>query len=302
MDRRERCLGALYGHLCGDAFGVPYEFLPPERIPAEPTWRGGGSHAQPAGTWSDDGALMLCTVESLLACDRLDPEDCGARFVRWWRHGHQAAGGVVFDIGTTTRAALARLERGVRALEAGPNGASDNGNGSLMRILPLALWTSRDEPAAIVATAQDGSRLTHGHAQSRLCCALHNLLVARLLDGVPPAEAWAAAVAELRSRTSGAEAEVLERILAEPRRSGGGWVVDCLHSARESAAGAADYVAAVTAAVRLGHDTDTTACVAGGLAGAVFGDAAIPAEWRAGLRLSADQRRMLEHLAARAAV
>ena len=59
----ERLSGGVYGHLVGDALGVPYEFVPAGHID-DVTWRGGGAHGQPPGTWSDDGALMLALLDS----------------------------------------------------------------------------------------------------------------------------------------------------------------------------------------------------------------------------------------------
>ena len=101
----ERLAGSIYGHLVGDALGVPYEFTPPDRID-EVEWRGHGTYDQPAGTWSDDGALMLALLDSLLTVG-FDPEDQGRRALTWRDEGQYAPGGLVFDIGNATSACAA---------------------------------------------------------------------------------------------------------------------------------------------------------------------------------------------------
>ena len=93
-----------------------------------------------------------------------------------------AAGGEVFSIGMTTAAALNRFDRGIPALNAGGTDERDNGNGALMRILPLGLWYAAANPAELISVSQDASKITHGHLRSQICCALHNLLVAGLLS------------------------------------------------------------------------------------------------------------------------
>jgi len=138
---QDRLLASIYGHLIGDALGVPYEFISPKKLPEEINWRGHGTHNQPLGTWSDDGALALCLLASLTEKASFDPPDVCHRFVQWYERGYMAAGGVFFDIGSTTRQAISRIKSGVPPLEAGPSSEDNNGNGSLMRILPLALWS-----------------------------------------------------------------------------------------------------------------------------------------------------------------
>ena len=96
-----RVRGAIYGHLLGDAFGVPYEFSSPDRLPSKLEWTGFGTHQQPRGTWSDDGALMLCQIESLLNCGQFSDWASAKLFAKWLEEGHHAAGGLVFDVGVT---------------------------------------------------------------------------------------------------------------------------------------------------------------------------------------------------------
>ena len=296
MKHLERIRGALYGHLCGDALGVPYEFKTAAALPASITWTGHGSHGQPPGTFSDDGSLMLCSTLSLSECGGFHPEDMGARFVRWWRDGYLAAGGKAFDIGGATSRALSRIERGVPALDAGPSADRDNGNGSLMRIVPVSLFTLGLPLETQVGLAHQASRITHGHVRSQVCCAVHSALISRLWDAEPRATAMAAALTDVRAAYPAGSPFAIElgTVATYERRGGSGYVVDCLHSAWEAVRGATDFQDAVIRAVRYGNDTDTTAAVAGGLAGLVFGVDAVPAAWRQELRLEPAQREALE--------
>ncbi|MFN8520148.1 MAG: ADP-ribosylglycohydrolase family protein [Chloroflexota bacterium] len=282
-----RLAGAVWGHLVGDALGVPYEFRDASAI-GTVQWGATGSHHQPPGTWSDDGALMLALLDSLLEAG-FDPEDQGRRARAWRERGAYAAGGTVFDIGNATRAALDTLAAGVPAVDAGPSGERDCGNGSLMRILPLAL-VERDVPdARLVDMAHLASRVTHGHPRCQVACALYSFVARRILAGArhradAQADARAALRATYQRQGSGGHLAALDELEAWPGRGGRGYVIDSLWSAWDAFAGATGYQDAVTRAVRYGADTDTTAAIAGGLAGAWFGVDDIPAEWRAGMR------------------
>jgi ADP-ribosylglycohydrolase len=289
---RERVAGGLVGLLVGDALGVPYEFHPPEAIPAldliefSPPEGFARSYPQvPPGTWSDDGAQALALLASLLRRGHLDPDDLARQLVAWYTQGHMAVDSIVFDVGVQTAKALRRLMGGVGALEAGGAGEHDNGNGSLMRVLPLALW-HRGSDAELVRDARLQSLLTHAHPRAQVCCALYCLWARRTLQAHP--QPWDAAVAALRAiyPEGSLEREELETHIRPddpPKGGGSGYVVDTLHSARW-ALQADGYEAVVRRAVSLGHDTDTTACVAGGIAGIRHGLEGIPLRWRQKLR------------------
>lgn len=298
----ERIEGGLLGLLIGDALGVPYEFHGPEELPARELleftppagFRRAHSSAAP-GTWSDDGAQALCLLASLLEHGRLDLGDFGRRMVNWFEWGYLAVDGRVFDIGNQTRIALKQLAAGVDVEQAARREAHDNGNGALMRVLPLALW-HRGNDRALIEDAMRSSLPTHGHLRSQLCCAVYCLWARRLLEGVQLRAAWDAAVSAIEKHFGGlfggadrgvkklAKAELAEIDLHRaPGGRGSGYVVDCLHSAR-LALEEPSYEGVVKAAIALGHDTDTTAAVAGGIAGIVFGIDGIPTRWRQDLR------------------
>jgi len=289
MDRSERIAGGLIGLLVGDALGVPYEFHVPQSLPAAiemtPPLSFRRSHHQVApGTWSDDGSMALCLAASLLEHGALDLDDLGRRFQRWYDEGYLTVDGA-FDIGNQTTEALDRLDAGVAARDAGGAGERDNGNGSLMRVLPLALWHRGDDDE-LVELAHDQSRVTHAHPRSMVACALYSLWARYELDGA--AHSSARALERLRTLYGvGSYRDELERWYATPLEARGtGYVVDCFHSAA-LALEEPDYERIVTRAVRFGYDTDTTAAVAGGLAGVRFGLDGIPRRWRDAL-LGAD--------------
>ena len=292
--------------LVGDALGVPYEFhtaaeIPPvDQIEFVPPAGFRPAHAGIApGTWSDDGAQALCLLASLLHCGRFEPTDFANRIVNWHQVGYMAVDYHVFDIGIQTAAAIRSLQAGVPPLEAGGESEQSQGNGSLMRVLPLALW-SQGTDADLVRDAHDQSCVTHRHIVVRVCCALYCLWARRILEGND--EPWNAAVTSLRT-VYGTEPRYMRVLEDEVRPDfarvghGTGYVLDCLFSAK-AALEADSYEAVVKAAIAFGNDTDTTACVAGGLAGLRYGVENIPDRWRKDLRGQEVLKPLLDNLIA----
>jgi ADP-ribosylglycohydrolase len=302
--RQQRIEGGLVGLLVGDALGVPYEFSRPEDLPTSdeiefnpPAGLRRAHAGTPPGTWSDDGAQALCLLASLLERGRLDPDDLGKRLLDWYSDGYMAVDGRVFDVGITTAQALSAMRSGTPAIQAGSTGESANGNGSLMRVLPLALWHQGPD-GGLILDAQAQSRVTHGHLRSQLCCALYCLWACRILEEHPlPYQNAVETLSQFYADVPHALEELEQHIrpLADPDNPGSGYVVDCLRSAR-IVVDAGGYETVVKRAVLMGHDTDTTACVAGGIAGLRDGIDAIPARWRSFLRGGALYRPLLEEL------
>lgn len=300
MDLRDALAGGVWGLLVGDALGVPYEFrpgLPFERIDMPPPSDLERAHRRaPPQAWSDDGAHALCLLASLLDRGGLDLDDLGARLLRWNDSGYMAVGGVVFDVGIQTSAALNALRAGVPAERAGLSDERNNGNGSLMRVLPLALWhRGTDEELARDAARQ--SRVTHGHVRSQVCCALYCLWVRAALQGVDAP--WEHATRRLRDLASHdadwiSELDGHVRPEAKPSDWCQGYVVHCLDCARLAAA-EPNFERVIRKAVSLGYDTDTTAAVAGGFAGVRHGLSGIPERWIAAL----PERGLVDPLVAR---
>lgn len=278
----------LLGLCVGDALGVPVEFQSRERLRANPVTgvRGHGTYNQPPGTWSDDSSLAFCLAESL--CGGYDLRDVARRFVEWLFEAKWTPHGKVFDVGGTTRDAIFRLAAGHDPATAGGNEEWSNGNGSLMRILPLAyLPADGSDPFDRVAEV---SGLTHAHPRCAIACALYARIASALLAGATPSEACALAAEWTRGRCSDAPyAEELPRFsrvlsgeipaLPEDRIESDGYVIHTLEAALWCLLRSSSYRETVLAAINLGGDTDTTAAVAGGLAGIVYGWKSIPEEW-----------------------
>jgi ADP-ribosylglycohydrolase len=291
--RRDRIAGGLQGLLIGDALGVPYEFHEATDIPSlslidfDPPADFPRSHSGvPPGTWSDDGAQALCLLSSLLACNGLDLRNFAGQLLNWANWGYLAVDGYVFDIGVQTYRALEALKTGVPPEQSGPKGEYDNGNGALMRVLPLALWHRVDDQSLIDMAAKQ-CLPTHGHPRSAVACAMYCLWARAELAGVP--SSWEQADALLRSLGPKAGLPPAEiDLVLDPAQlqqaNGTGYVVDTLWSARLVLGDAWDYADAVRRAIALGNDTDTTAAVSGGIAGIRFGLSGIPASWRERLR------------------
>jgi len=291
-------IGGLVGLLVGDALGVAYEFHPPEEIPScelidmQPPVGFMRAHSGvPPGTWSDDGAQALCLLASLLDCGKLALTDFSARLLQWIDDGYMAVDGDVFDVGIQTAEALGYLRDGVSPHESGGTDERSNGNGSLMRVLPLALWhTGSDE--ALVKDAHLQSLPTHAHARSLVACAFYCLVARGYLRQLGDPWGWAdCRLDEIyqdwpeRRERKGllGELEVLRSFPKTDQSRGTGYVLDTIWSARE-ALEEDSFEDVVKTAILFGHDTDTTAAVAGGLAGIRDGLAGIPVRWLEELR------------------
>ncbi|RQP26019.1 ADP-ribosylglycohydrolase family protein [Piscinibacter terrae] len=292
ISQRSRLRGAIYGLLVGDALGVPYEFSSAEDLPKqnliemEPPPAFDRAHAGvPPGTWSDDGAQALHLLSVLLQGD-VDIEGRLAQGLQsWLARGELTPDGRVFDIGIQTQEALSRLARGVPANQSGLCEERSNGNGSLMRVLPAALVPAEGDHV-LLDRARRQSLPTHGHTRSLLACSLSTLISARLLNGTGFIEALDQAQECLETMTIREERDEL-RVLLDGRLdppSGSGYVVDCLWSSVAAVLRTRNFEDCVRTAIGFGNDTDTTACVAGGWAGLLYGEEAIPLRWREQLR------------------
>ena len=295
LPKAERIRGALLGLLVGDALGVPYEFhaaheLPPlDQIDMQPPPGFRRAHGVPPGTWSDDGAQALCLTASLVEKRRFDLEDFVARLLRWLDEGYMAVEGRVFDVGAQTLSALRAIRLGVPPLEAASRSAQSNG--SLMRVLPLALFEQGSD-SRLVENAHLQSRITHPHPRVRTCCALYCLWARYELEGRD--DAWDGAfrrVLQIYKNTAPFrwEPELADELLAHfgpsaaTSPTGSATAVDSLHSAVVACEGKS-YERIVRRAVAFGRSAGTTACLAGGIAGLRHGPKGIPERWRRQLR------------------
>ena len=263
---------AVMGLVVGDALGVPVEFKARDTFHVD-DMIGYGTYNQPPGTWSDDSSLTLATMESIIRKGGIDPADMMNNFsVEWYYKGEFTPYGKVFDIGGTTEAAIRRFNSGIEPLKCGLNHYKHNGNGSLMRILPLALMPSS------MTDINNVSSLTHAHEISRRACRLYVGTAEQLLKG---ASLWEVI------GCSGIWVKDFDRIpkiykLNRDEIRSTGYVVDTLEAALWCVYHTSSYRDCVLTAVNLGGDTDTIAAVAGGLAGIIYGcggESGIPDEW-----------------------
>ena len=291
---RDRALGAFLGLAVGDAVGTTLEFCPRDTQPRLKDMIGGSPFGQPPGGWTDDTSMALALADSLAACGTLDCRDLMDRFVRWWQEGEYSHVGRCIDIGTTTRAALELYRRTGDPL-AGSTNPWSAGNGSLMRLAPVALRFWADRPRAIAAAAEQ-SRTTHGAEEAVDACRTFAELIADAIAGSPRADVLAPRAFE--------GAPAIARIMAGSWRGrardtirSSGYVVHTLEAAIWSVARTGDFRNAVLLAANLGGDADTVAAVTGQLAGALYGLGGIPDPWRERVvwkdRLLAAGRRLL---------
>ncbi|HAT09212.1 MAG TPA: hypothetical protein DCS97_01125 [Planctomycetes bacterium] len=302
---RDRLIGGLVGLVIGDALGVPVEFGGRAERDHDPVrgMRGFGTHGQPVGAWSDDGALAMAHAAAFVA-HGWDPQRHLEAFAAWAERGAWTAHGRVFDIGITTQSALRRFRSGTPIDRIGGAGVRDNGNGSLMRILPASCWWAAASVEERITGVMAASALTHAHARARLCCAWHAQICAGLLAMRPVAEGLGTAAAALEGRVPPEECDVFEPLidgsfLYLPREHvrSDGYVVSTLTAAIWCLHRHDSYADAVLEAVNLGDDTDTTAAVTGGLAGLRCGLSGIPRAWIACLPRSVEVLGLAERFA-----
>ena len=302
----DRLRGALIGLAIGDALGTTLEFQPPGTFEPLTDMVGGGVHRLKPGQWTDDTSMALCLAESLLARGGMDAADQMRRYVRWYREGHLSSTNRCFDVGNQTRAALERFERTGEPHADDPD-PSRSGNGSIMRLAPVSVFFAAEPHTALDACAES-SRTTHASPLCIDACRLLGALVLGALDGRPKEEILAPGfnpVPEYWDKHPLAPAvrEVAEgsfRTKQPPDIRGTGYVVQSLEAALWAFHHARDFRDGALAAVNLGDDADTTGAVYGQLAGAFFGERAIPADWRAKLALWPTLDRIAEGLAANA--
>lgn len=281
----------LLGVAIGDAIGVPIEFMSRPHLDANPMTdiTGWGTHEQPPGTFSDDTSLTLCLAESM--AEGLDIEQLGKKMCDWYRKGYWSADGDVFDIGIGTRIALQKILNGSPAVLAGGNTDMDNGNGSLMRIAPLALDRAYQDRILLWNTIQAVSSITHRHVRSHLACFIWVVFLQELMECMDKQEAYEKMKHivnaffdhhTIESRERELFSRVLENDIQQVNRNdinSGGYVLETLEAAFWCFLNTDSYKEAILAGVNLGRDTDTTAAVVGAAAGTYYGHEQIPSHW-----------------------
>ena len=279
----------VYGLAVADALGVPVEFTSRARLRQNPVegMRSGGVWDQPAGTWSDDTSMALATMESIGRLKKIDLDDIMNNFVEWFENDEFTAGNHTFDV------AIEHYLDGAAVNDCGLTSPHSNGNGSLMRIVPMAMYCYSIDGAELSDQSMDAihavSALTHAHARSQMACGIHCLIGAQLLDGKPIDRAVADGLSRAKkfySQKFPDEMKTYARLfdpqfgsLDEDRIESSGYVVDSLEAAIWCLLNTMNYRELALKAVNLGGDTDTVAAIAGGLGGIAYGIDDIPADW-----------------------
>ncbi len=309
--KEKSVLSGIMGHCVADAIGVPVEFQSRNNLKRHPvdSMRAFGTHGQPVGTWSDDTSMTLCLLDGIVhslmnqRSKNLDYNKIMKNFADWLESGEFTPHGEVFDIGRATRNAIYRFQKGSSPLVCGGTNVSDNGNGSLMRILPVSYYlhsiygeniTSYNEAMEIIHSL---SSLTHAHKRSLIACGIYVTIACKLLSGLDKHSAIINGITEASDYYFRIEKEhnldlsgelVHFKRVFQPDElfqarvdsiKSSGYVIDTLEAAIWCFYNSREYKDCVLTAVNLGEDTDTVAAVAGGLAGLYYGYDSIPEEW-----------------------
>jgi ADP-ribosyl-[dinitrogen reductase] hydrolase len=290
-----RYRGCLLGLACGDAVGTTVEFQPRGTFAPVTDMVGGGPFHLEPGQWTDDTSMALCLAESLVERKGSDARDQMERYCRWSHDGYLSSTGVRFDIGRTVADALARFRATGEPLS-GSHDPLSAGNGSLMRLAPVALFYAPDRDAA-VRFAAESSRTTHGCDEAVDACRYLAALLVRALAGAGKDEILAEDPDSFGDRPLAPAIKAIARGDYRAKTAdvihGGGYVVHSLEAALWCFSQTQDFEEAILTAANLGEDADTTAAICGQIAGAFYGVDAIPNGWREKLTM----RERIEELA-----
>jgi ADP-ribosyl-[dinitrogen reductase] hydrolase len=294
---KNNLLSGVMGLCVGDCLGVPVEFVDRETLKNNPVvdMRSYGTYNMPKGTWSDDSTMTLSLVDSL--SNGLDYNDIMGKFSNWIKTGDYTQYGKAFDVGNGTIKAITRFTSGKTALDCGGYSDHDNGNGSLMRILPILFYlrsiyegdiTDNNEAMNIIHNV---SSLTHAHKRSLIACGIYISIANMLMNDMDLSTAVEMgihnAVAYYKKHDEFTEElryykRLSNKTFSKTSRKNiesSGYVVDTLEATIWCLLRTKNYKDCVLMAVNLGEDTDTVAAVAGGLAGLYYGYDSIPKEW-----------------------
>lgn len=283
---------AVLGFAVGDALGVPVEFKTREYLRKNPVkdMIGFGTYNEPEGTWSDDTSMTIATIDSIINDETIDINSIADYFIKWYRNGEYTATDNVFDIGRATFQALAKYETKVaEAIECGGDGIYDNGNGSLMRMLPVIFYIyyqNINDDNEIYKIVNNVSSITHRHEISILGCYIYVKYAFGLLSGLDKYQSYEKIKESDYGKFSVEALNVYSRILQEDiskldidKIQSSGYVVHTLEAALWIFMNSEDYNNSILKAVNLGEDTDTVAACAGGLLGLYYGEENIKKTW-----------------------
>ena len=288
---RLKYIDGLMGFVVGDAMGVPLEFKSREELLKKPVTKmlGYGTHNVPEGTWSDDTSMMIATIDSINEKCDIDLDDIALKFVQWYKHADYTPEKEVFDIGNTCREAIEKYDKQrERPIECGGTDINSNGNGSLMRILPIAYYAveKRLKEFEVLDLVSKVSSITHAHEISIMGCYIYTRFVMFLLNGKDKLSAYNMVRCVDYSMFGEDTQKEYERLIKDDIShfelndiKSSGYVVDSLEACIWLLLKSENYTEAIIGAINLGGDTDTIAALTGGLAGITFGYETIPEAW-----------------------
>ena len=287
----------IFGVVVGDALGCPVQFESRAEVAGHPVtgMRGNGTFNLPAGSWTDDSSLTLALLDSICKTGRMDLKDIMDNFTDWLDNGAFTPYGEAYDIGNGTIRAILTYKKNGNPFLCGGRSEGNNGNGSLMRILPACLYCRQkgfSDEEAIRAIHAVGS-LTHAHIRSNIACGLYYFMVRevlggegslldRLQKGLDQGFAYyEKALTDHKDLALYDRLRTLDKYVRTPAEQirSSGYVVDTLEAVVWSLITTDSFEQALLKVVNLGEDTDTTGAIAGGLAGLYYGYQSIPAAW-----------------------
>lgn len=280
MNQLER---AFWGFIFGDAFGVPVEFKKRDTFEVHDL-QGFGTWNVPAGTWSDDSAMMFVTMDHLVchtSHDELKKAFCDWAYRGFWTYNKEPS----FDVGATIAEIIQRWEK-ISLAEQAKSDEFSNGNGALMRILPVSFATFGQAEEEIVQTITNYATMTHGHIRSTLSCihytfVVHNLLnESSLYDSLQDAnQRFQKYLAKYPQEESSFIGVLTIDSLQREDIESTGYVLHTLEAVYWSLLNATSYYDTIHKAVHLGQDTDTIGAIAGALAGMYYPYLDVPTTW-----------------------
>lgn len=304
---QSRVRGALFGLATCDALGGPVEFKTRGTFPQIRDMKPNPTFSLPAGCFTDDTSMTLCLAQSLIDSQGFDAQDQVQKYIAWFLKGYMSSVPErgCFDIGVGTRAVLmawnghfkengygksgssarAVTEDGQRMINSRFEKESYCGNGSLMRVLPIALAFYAIGIDEAISRAKESSQVTHPHSRCQEACSLYTQLVVNVLQGADKG-----ALAEIVATARIEDEPLRDRLQryqdldswgqqVESNIRSTGYVIDTLEAALWAFFTTESFEDGAIRAVNLGDDADTVGAVYGGLAGAYHGFDAIPARW-----------------------
>lgn len=297
-------LDGLLGLAIGDALGCPVQFRSRDEIKRRGKvtgMEGYGTYNMPPGTWTDDTSMALAALDSIITTGGVDPDDIMKNFVAWEFDGEYTPFGEAFDEGNTCSSAIWNYHAGTDWQNCGRTGEHANGNGALMRILPVILYyldpvrSDKVSDDAAIEGVHRVSALTHNHTRSKMACGFYYFMAKEIIGrtadvslkeclqrGIDVAVRFyqddPAAQEEMRHFERILSLEAFEKI-PEKRIKSSGYVIDSLEAAVWCLIRTDSFQACLLDAVNLGDDSDTVGAIAGGLAGLYYGSESIPADW-----------------------